>query len=202
MLKTLCQGGVMNFVHFPKTGLNITHYHPMKVMESDISYPGKDTRNSGKWAFPIEIIPYMTQIPCTAIYSMVVDDPSATAVCINNTWCVTLGHMYNNLASIKGVNIGLNANIVSHPYFGNRKQVLEDLGRIYASPVPDTMLVSPVDGMVYPKNGIVTINSTYINRDKENKVCAIQIPTTIVSTSNNNEKRDMNTSAFALECIM
>ncbi len=70
------------------SGLRITPWHPVLV--------------DNEWKFPINIGRIVTQT-CKYIYSILLDN--GHTCCINDVWCIGLGHSYN-----KG--------IIKHDYFG------------------------------------------------------------------------------------
>jgi Mg-chelatase subunit ChlD len=118
VLKTLCEGGVMAGVHFPETGLRLTHYHPMK--------------QDGRWAFPRELNPNVEGFPCEAVYSFVLADPAIYTVQVNGTWCVSMGHSFAQRERTPTAPSADNRELLCHPYFGDRARVIADLGAVIA----------------------------------------------------------------------
>jgi len=115
VLETMCPDGLMAAVSFPKSGLRLTHYHPMKA--------------DGQWTFPRDLNPKVEALPCRAVYSFVLADPAAYSVHINGTWCASFGHTFAE-RSVNCTPSEDNRELLCHSYFGDRKRVVSDMEAI------------------------------------------------------------------------
>eukprot|EP00928_Gymnodinium_smaydae_P080587 TRINITY_DN64255_c0_g1_i1.p1 TRINITY_DN64255_c0_g1~~TRINITY_DN64255_c0_g1_i1.p1 ORF type:complete len:677 (+),score=76.31 TRINITY_DN64255_c0_g1_i1:91-2121(+) len=101
VVRTSAPEGHMPLVQLAGCGPRLTPYHPVRV--------------NGHWQFPVDIAP-VQNMPCDAVYTVVLDE-GACALVIDGVACVTWGH-------------GIEEGVAKHPYFGDRKRVLEDLSHL------------------------------------------------------------------------
>ncbi|KAG8690723.1 hypothetical protein FRC09_011867 [Ceratobasidium sp. 395] len=103
VLKTICPGRVTDLCTVGE--LAVTPWHP-------IIY-------SNAWAFPADVCEPRSML-CEAVYSILLEpSPSANshALCIEGTWCVTLGH-------------GSTDSVCAHEFLGDYLKVVEALSKM------------------------------------------------------------------------
>lgn len=83
-------------------GLRLTPHHPVCIQ--------------GQWRFPAELAP-AREVPCEAVYSLLLEEGTEGAVLVEGVPCVSLGH-------------GLEAGAARHPFFGCRTAVEGALAKL------------------------------------------------------------------------
>ncbi|KAG8698168.1 hypothetical protein FRC08_006094 [Ceratobasidium sp. 394] len=103
ILKTACPGRMTNLCTIGE--LAVTPWHPII--------------HSGEWTFPAEVCEPRSA-SCEAVYSILLEPSSsgkAHALCIEDTWCVTLGH-------------GCTDSVRAHGFLGDYTKVVEALSKM------------------------------------------------------------------------
>ncbi|KAG8743713.1 hypothetical protein FRC10_011586 [Ceratobasidium sp. 414] len=127
VLRTACPGRVMDLCTVGE--LAVTPWHPI-------------IHNDG-WVFPADVCE-SRPVPCEAVYSILLEpSPSGEshALCIEGTWCVTLGH-------------GCTDSVRAHEFLGDYTKVVEALSKMDGYYSDDGMIEStgvardPVTGLV------------------------------------------------------
>lgn len=109
VVETACAGGYADLVTLPG-GVVVTRYHPVRPSGSAAGAKGP-----AAWSFPCSLAP-SAMLPCTSVYSFVLNPPTAGAMMIGDYECATLGH------EVPG-------DVIGHPYLGTGR-VVEDLKRM------------------------------------------------------------------------
>lgn len=103
VLRTVCPNRVMDMCSIGR--LAITPWHPMNY--------------NGSWVFPTDVCePKSTS--CNYVYSILLEpssDPETHMICIEGSWCVTLGH-------------GCTDPVRNHAFLGNYARVVESMSRL------------------------------------------------------------------------
>eukprot|EP00933_Yihiella_yeosuensis_P059069 TRINITY_DN5999_c2_g1_i1.p1 TRINITY_DN5999_c2_g1~~TRINITY_DN5999_c2_g1_i1.p1 ORF type:complete len:199 (+),score=21.74 TRINITY_DN5999_c2_g1_i1:63-599(+) len=96
VVRTRCPNSMARLARFD-SGLRITPYHPVW--------------HEGSWAFPCEFTE-VKEMPCESTCTIILASEEHNAVIVEGICCIALGH-------------GVKDGSASHPFFGNREEVLK-----------------------------------------------------------------------------